>query len=80
MSPVIFKYVVYEFLFSPNGKENIYTIVDKYLDYAIQYDQPFVVTKYNIQQHLGGDQVSIFRHLSNTGRLLIIWFREKEEG
>ena len=45
--------------FSPNGKENIYTIVDKYVDYAIQYDQPFVVTKYNIQQHLGGDQVSI---------------------
>ena len=44
-------------VFSPNGKENVYTIVDKYLDYAIQYDQPFVVTKYNIQQHLGGDQV-----------------------
>jgi len=43
-------------VFSPNGKENVYTIVDKYLDYAIQYDQPFVVTKYNIQQHLGGDQ------------------------
>ena len=45
-------------VFSPKGKEDIYKIVDKYLDYAIQFDQPFVVTKYNIQQHLGGDQVS----------------------
>jgi len=43
-------------VFSPNGKENVYTIIDKYLDYAIQYDQPFTVTKYNIQQLMGGDQ------------------------
>ena len=47
--------------FSPKGKEDIYKIVDKYLDYAIQYDQPFIMSKYNIQQHLGGDQVSIRR-------------------
>ena len=44
-------------VFSPKGKVNIYEIVDKYLDYAIQYDQPFILSKYNIQQHLGGDQV-----------------------
>ena len=44
-------------VFSPKGKDNIYTVIDKYLDYAIQFDQPFVITKYNVQQHLGGDQV-----------------------
>ena len=42
----------------PSGKEDIYAVVDKYLDYVIHYDQPFVATKYNIQQHIGGDQVS----------------------
>ena len=43
--------------FRPSGKEDIYAVVDKYLDYVIHYDQPFVATKYNIQQHIGGDQV-----------------------
>ena len=33
-------------VFSPKGKVNIYEIVDKYLDYAIQYDQPFILSKY----------------------------------
>lgn len=44
-------------VFSSKGKEKIYTIIDKYLDYAIQFDQPFILTKYNIQQLMGGDQV-----------------------
>lgn len=43
-------------VFRPSGKEDIYAVVDKYLDYVIHYDQPFVATKYNIQQHIGGDQ------------------------
>ena len=51
-------------VFSPNGKSDIYQIVDKYLDYAIKYDQPFIISKYNIQQHLGGDQVMYQYHQS----------------
>lgn len=44
-------------VFRPEGKVDIYKIVDQYLDYAIKYDQPFIISKYNIQQFLGGDQV-----------------------
>lgn len=70
-------------VFSPNGKENIYTIVDKYLDYAIQYDQPFVVTKYNIQQHLGGDQTETEKGrkflYSSTMQELCTVFDKKEQ-
>ena len=48
-------------VFSPEkSKENLYTVIDKYLDYAIQFDQVFVISKYNIQQHLGGEQVKNF--------------------
>lgn len=48
---------------SDEPRENIYRIIDKYLDYAIHYDQPFILTKYNIQQHLGGEQVSSYHFL-----------------
>ena len=53
-------------VFSPNGKSDIYQIVDKYLDYAIKYDQPFIISKYNIQQHLGGDQVISWNFCCST--------------
>ena len=33
-------------------------IVCKYMDLAIEFDQPFVVTKYNLQQLLGGEQAN----------------------
>ncbi len=43
-------------VFNPKGLDNIYNVIDKYLDYAIHFDQPHIVCKYNIQQILGGDQ------------------------
>ena len=33
-----------------------FQVVNAYLDLAIEYDQPFVLTKYNVQQILGGEQ------------------------
>ena len=45
-------------VFSPDGKQDIFKIIDQYMDYAIQFDQPFVLSKYNVQQHLGGLQDS----------------------
>lgn len=43
-------------VFRPDGKENIMTVIDKYLFYSIKYDYPFVFVKYSIQQLLGSAQ------------------------
>jgi len=45
-------------VFKPEGKEDILTVVDKYLFYAIKYDYPFTLVKYCTQQLLGGLQTS----------------------
>lgn len=43
-------------VFMKEGKEDIFKVISKYLDYAIDYDYTFVVVKYNIQQIMGGEQ------------------------
>ncbi len=45
-------------VFSPQGKLPIMEIVDMYVDLAVEFDQPFVTTKYCIAQLLGGEQES----------------------
>ena len=39
-------------------KDDVMTMIDKYLDYAIQYDYPFNIVKYCVQQLLGSMQDS----------------------
>jgi len=45
-------------VFRPEGKEDIRTVIDRYLFYSIKYDYPFVFVKYSIQQILGSAQDS----------------------
>merc|ERR1711874_913515 len=45
-------------VFREEGKEDVMTVIDKYLVYAIKYDYPFTMVKYCVQQMLGGLQDS----------------------
>uniref|UniRef100_A0A0K2VDE6 DUS-like FMN-binding domain-containing protein n=1 Tax=Lepeophtheirus salmonis TaxID=72036 RepID=A0A0K2VDE6_LEPSM len=57
-------------VFSKN-REDIYKIIDDYLDTAIHFDYPFNIVKYNVQQILGSDQdTEKGRKFLSTGTLL----------
>ena len=45
-------------MFRPEGKEEIGTVIQRYLKLAIHYDYPFNITKYCLQQLLGSEQES----------------------
>ena len=45
-------------VFRPEGKEEIGTVIERYLKLAIHYDYPFNITKYCLQQLLGSEQDS----------------------
>ena len=45
-------------VFRPEGKEEIGTVIQRYLKLAIHYDYPFNITKYCLQQLLGSEQDS----------------------
>lgn len=46
-------------VFRNNGeKDDIFDVVHKYLKYAIEYDCPFTIVKYNVQNLLGSHQES----------------------
>lgn len=75
-------------VFSDKGKQGIYEIVGQYLDYAIKYDQPYIVSKYSIQQILGGDQETVigkqFLSASTMHEMCLVFgkgeaFKKKQE-
>ena len=45
-------------MFRPEGKEEIGTVIQRYLKLAIHYDYPFNIAKYCLQQLLGSEQDS----------------------
>ena len=45
-------------VFRPEGKEEIGTVIQRYLKLAIHYDYPFNIAKYCLQQLLGSEQDS----------------------
>lgn len=46
-------------VFQKNGeKDDIFNVIKKYLDYALEYDYPFTIVKYNVQNILGSHQES----------------------
>ena len=45
-------------IFRAGDKDDVMTMIDKYLDYAIHYDYPFNIVKYCVQQLLGSMQDS----------------------
>ena len=45
-------------IFSPTAKVSVLDMVGKYMDLAVEFDMPFVIVKYNLQQLLGGEQAN----------------------
>merc|ERR1719228_1112818 len=58
-------------VFRPGPPDSVMTVIEKYFKYAIEYDYPFNIVKYCLQQLLGSLQDSeLGRNFLNSATML----------
>jgi hypothetical protein len=62
--------------FRPGEKEDIMIVIHKYLVIAIQYDYPFTMVKYCVQQLLGSLQDTAMGNSSFRNFLMLFFLKE----